>query len=255
MENLSKIIKKIENFAPPELASDWDNSGWQVYLGNNSVNKILLALTCTSDVIEQAIENNCDLIISHHPLIFEKFNKISSENSTSQALIKAIQNNIQIYSAHTNLDSTQGGIADKLAELLNLKNVKNLKKLSEDSQLGRIGELEEEKDLNIFIKELKEIIKINKIKLINPSNKTKIRKIAVVPGSGAGFISKLKDIDVYITGDVKYHDALEVKDFIVIDAGHFETERIILPVLKELLVEFGAEILFADEKSPWEILT
>ena len=254
MTDLNKIIEKIEKFAPPELASDWDNSGWQVYLGNNSVNKILIALTCTLDVLEQAIKNNCNLIISHHPLIFEKINKISTENNAVLPLIKAIQNNIQVYSAHTNLDSCKGGVADKLAVLLGLKNIRFPDQLAEDSRFARVGELEKEKELDIFIKELKEILKTDNIKLINYSNKTKIKKIAIIPGSGASFIPKLKDIDVLITGDVKYHNALEAKDFAVIDAGHCETERIILPVLKELLSEFSAETLIAEETSPWEIL-
>ena len=254
MENLEKIIKKIENFAPPELASDWDNSGWQIYLGNNSVKKVLLALTCTLDVINQAIKNDCDLIISHHPLLFEKVNKLSAENSAFLPVIKAIQHNIQVYSAHTNLDATKGGIADKLAELLSLKNITSLEKDLEDSQLGRIGELQEAKELDLFIKELKEILQISKIKLTNYSNKTKIKKIAVVPGGGASFVPKLKNIDVFITGDVKYHNALESKDFVVIDAGHFETERIILTDLKDILDEFGLEIIIAEENLPWEIL-
>lgn len=254
MIELNKLIDKIEQFAPPKLASDWDNSGWQVYLGNNSVNKVLMALTCTLDIVDQAIENQCDLIISHHPLIFEKVNKISTENSAFLPVIKAIQNNIQVYSAHTNLDSTQGGIADKLAELLCLKNITSLEQITEDSQLGRVGELEKEKDLDIFIKELKAILKIDKIKLTNHSNKSRVKKIVVVPGGGASFIPKIKDIDVLITGDLKYHNALDAKDFIVIDAGHFETERIILPVLKELLAEFCTDVLIAKENPPWEIL-
>lgn len=254
MADLNKIIEKIEKLAPPELASDWDNSGWQVYLGNNSVSKVLLALTCTIDIVEQAIKNRCDLIISHHPLIFEKFNNISTENNAVLPVIKTIQNNIQVYSAHTNLDSCEGGIADKLAELLDLKDIMFLEQIPEDFRLGRVGELEKEKELNIFIKELKEILKIDKIKLIKHSNKTIIKKIAVVPGCGTSFIPKIKDIDVLITGDVKYHNALDAKDFIVLDAGHFETERIILPVLKDLLNEFSIEALIAEENPPWTIL-
>lgn len=254
MCDLTKIIKKIEEFAPLELASSWDNSGWQVYLGNNSVKKILLTLTVTLDVVEQAIENKCDLIISHHPLLFEKFNKISTENNALLPVITAIQNHIQIYSAHTNLDSAKGGIADKLAQLLCLKNIKNLEQIPEDFRLGRIGEFEEEIELDLFIENLKNILKIDKIKLTNPSNKIKIKTIAVVPGGGASFIPKIKDIDVFITGDVRYHNALETKNMIVIDAGHFETEIIILPLLQELLGEFNVEVIFANEKSPWEIL-
>ena len=254
MDNLNKIIEKIEKFAPPELACDWDNSGWQVFLGNKSVNKVLLALTCTPDTVNQAVKNGCDLIISHHPVLFEKFNKISVENNALLPVITAIKHNIQIYSAHTNLDSAPGGIADKLAELLCLNNIEIPKQLSEDSRLARVGEFEEEKDLNLFIKELKEILKIGKIKLINPSGKTKIKKIAVIPGGGASFIPKIKDIDMLITGDIRYHNALEAENIVVIDAGHFETEIIILPVLKELLSEFSVEVILSEEKSPWEII-
>lgn len=252
--NLNEIIKKIENFAPPELACVWDNSGWQVYLGKNSVNKILLALTVTYSVLEQAIKNNCDLIISHHPLIFEKLNKISAENQRDSVLIKAIQNNIHIYSAHTNLDASQGGVADKLAAVLGLQNIRIPENLSEEANLVRIGELEEAKNIDLFINELKEVLKTDKVRLINPLNKTKILKVAVVPGSGASFIAKIEDVDVLVTGDLKYHNALDVENFAVIDAGHLETERIILPFLKEILSEFGVEVLIAEELSPWEFL-
>lgn len=254
MENTSIIIEKIEKFAPPELACDWDNSGWQVYLGNNSVNKILLTITCTLDVVEQAIENGYDLIISHHPFLFDKFNKISSENKAHLPVIKAIQNNIQVYSAHTNLDSAEGGIAEILAELLGLKNIVPIVQFTKEPELGRIGELENEKELDDFIKELKEILKNEKIKLTNFSNKSKIKKIAVIPGCGAGFISELKDIDILITGDVKYHNALDAKDYIIIDAGHWETEKIVLPVLKDILDELNVEVFIAEEKAPWIFL-
>ncbi len=254
MSNLNKIIEKIEEFAPPELACAWDNSGWQVFLGNKSLKKILLALTCTDDVVEQAIKNNCDLIISHHPLILDKFNKISTENKAILPAIKAIKNNIQVYSAHTNLDSADRGIAYKLAEMFGLTNIRFMDEIGEESRLGRIGEFEEEISLDLFVKNLKKILKIDKIKLINGYENKKIRTIGVIPGSGAGLIPQIKDIDLFVTGDVKYHNALDVGNFVVIDAGHFETERIILSVIKELLSQFPVEILIAKENPPWEIL-
>lgn len=254
MADLNLIIEKIEQFAPLELASSWDNSGWQINLGNKTVNRILLALSPTVDVVNQAIENKCDLIISHHPLIFNKLNTFSVEEQTSLALITAIQNKIQVYSAHTNLDSSQGGIADKLAGLFNLKNIVLPDYLQEESKFARIGEFETEKELDIFINEIKEKLNVQKIKLINTSNKSKIKKIMVIPGSGGSFIPKIKDVDVLITGDVKYHDALEAKNIIVIDAGHLETERIILPVIKDFLAEFAIEVFIADEKPLWDFI-
>jgi dinuclear metal center YbgI/SA1388 family protein len=253
MTNMSQIIEMIENFAPPALASSWDNSGWQVNLGNKSVNKILLALTVTEDILNQAINNDCDLIISHHPMLFEKFNCISIENKATLLAIKAIQNNIQVYSAHTNLDSTKGGIADKLAELLGLENIK-IPDYIEDSRFIRIGELKEVKSIEDFANEVKIQLNLSHIKLVNNCKRTLIKKVAVVPGSGASFIPYLKDIDALVTGDIKYHNALEAENFAVIDAGHYETEIIIFPTIKGLLSQIGIEVLIAEEKSVWEII-
>ena len=255
MNKLDNIISKIEKFAPPNLAKDWDNSGWQVYLGNNNnINNVMLALSPTLDVIENAADKNCELLITHHPLIFSKINSLSSLNSGNLAIIKAVQANIQVYSAHTNLDITIGGIADKLAEMFELKNILPFCKTNEEADFGRVGVLEQEESLINVINKVKNILNSDKVKLINPSNIQKIRQIALMPGSGGGFIPTLESIDCYITGDVKYHDALEVKNFAVIDAGHFETEKIILSTLKDLIKEFDIEIFIPKEKPPWEFV-
>ncbi|EKE02735.1 MAG: hypothetical protein ACD_20C00337G0006 [uncultured bacterium] len=254
MAKVNKIIDKIEKFAPLELQSEWDNSGWQVYLGNSDVKKVLLALSPTFDVIEQAIKLGCNLIIAHHPMIFGKINKIKSGNYTGLAIIKAIQNNIQIYSAHTNLDVVQNGVADKLAALLDLNNIRAIEETALNSGFGRVGELEKVENLDEFLGKLKQILNVENLKLINPSNKEKIKRIAVCPGSGGDFIKDLRDIDLYITGDIKYHTALEVDNMVVVDAGHLETERIILSDLKELLDDLDIEIIMAQESSPWQVV-
>lgn len=249
MNNLDEIIKKIENYAPPSLASEWDNSGWQIFLGNNTVNKVLIALTPTLEVINQAIDKKCDLIICHHPLLFEKINKISVNNHLDQVFIKAIQNNIQIYSAHTNLDTTRGGIGDRLAEIFELENIEIIENFI------RVGSLKREELTVNFIKLIKDRLNIEKIKIINPDKKKTVKKVAVCPGSGADLIDKLPyDVDIYITADIKYHQAIEVKNLTVADAGHYETERIILPVIKDLISSPELEVIIADETSPWNIL-
>ena len=120
MAEIQSIIKKIEDFAPPETAEDWDNTGWQINLGIKEVNNVMVCLSVTPQIIEQAINNNCGLIISHHPLIFNGIKKISDENVLNKLIISCIQNNIQVYSAHTNLDCTQGGVNDILCEKLGL---------------------------------------------------------------------------------------------------------------------------------------
>lgn len=254
MAKLDEIINKIENFAPNTLACDWDNVGWQVFLGNETVNRIMLCLSPTVEVVVQAVEQKCDLIIAHHPMMFDKINKINCQSSVSRAVIKAIQNNTQVYSAHTNLDSAKDGIADKLCRMLDIKNTTPIEKINEETGLGRIGELETEISLTEMTEKIKTVLNTDKIRVINPAGKNRVKKVAVCPGSGGDFISKLKDIDLFITGDVRYHTALEVEDLIVIDAGHLETERIILPELTELLKEFDVEILIAEEDSPWQVV-
>lgn len=247
MNNLDVIISKIEEFAPLGLAQEWDNSGWQVYLGNNTINKIMLALSPTIDIIEDSINKGCELLITHHPLIFSGIKSVSSQNSVTMPVIKAIQGNLQIYCAHTNLDVTEGGIADVLVNMLNLENSENLNM----SGIGRKAKLPQPESLDFVINKIKQVLNIEKLRLINPAGIKNIRSIAVLPGSGGSILPDLEGVDLYITGDIKYHDALFVKEFAVIDAGHPETERIILPVLKELLEEFDTDIFIAEDRLPW----
>jgi len=216
MSNLDFIISKLEAFAPPELAEEWDNSGWQVFLGNKNITRIMLALSPTDDVIVSA-NKGCELLITHHPMFYTSLK----------------HRNLQIYAAHTNLDFAPSGIAERLIEMFRP---------------------EKEETLENIVNKVKDILGAKTIKLINPSNIQTVKKIAVMPGSGGSLIPSLKDIDLYITGDVKYHDALEAKNFAVIDAGHFETERIILPVLRDLLKEFDVQVFIAEEKPPWEFV-
>ncbi|MDD3150684.1 MAG: Nif3-like dinuclear metal center hexameric protein [Candidatus Gastranaerophilales bacterium] len=248
METIANIICEIETFAPINLQVDWDNSGWQIKLENNTVNKIMLALSPTIDVIEQAIEQNCGLLICHHPLIFSGINEINASNLQNKIIIKAIQNNLSIYSAHTNLDRTKNGIGDTLAYLLNLQNIQTFE------DFVKIGNLPELMDIDNFINLIKNVLNIKNLRLVNPLNKKTVQKIALCPGSGGSFVNNLKEIDIYLTSDIKYHGAIEVFDFALIDAGHLETEQIILPVLADLLNKFDVETIIAQEKSPFEIV-
>lgn len=240
---LRKVINKIEEFAPLSLASSWDNTGWQVNLGRDFVSKIMLCLTVTSDVLEQAKKNNCDLIISHHPLLFDKYNKINTEIDSIAIAIEAIRNNIQIYSAHTNLDCCSGGVSDTLAKVIGLTSIY----APEENSFIRIGEYKG----SCFFKDVYENLNLDAIRYSNWKRYPK--KVAVVAGSGSSLFSQLKGVDTVVTGDVSFHRALdaEAMDIQVIDIGHFESERVILPVLKDLLRKLDVEVIIADEESPW----
>ena len=138
MIEIKKIINKLESFAPLELAEEWDNSGWQINLGKTKATNVMLCLSLTSDVLKQAIEEKCDLIISHHPLIFSGIKKIQSNDVTHQLIIDCIQNDIQVYSAHTNLDATKGGVNDILCKKLELpaqETFNNFVKISKQNRI------------------------------------------------------------------------------------------------------------------------
>lgn len=218
------IVKKIEDFAPPELAESWDCSGWAVNVKSKyEVFKVMVCLTVTDDIVNQARTQNCDMIISHHPLFFVPLN----------------WRDINIYSAHTNLDKTGGGTTDTLISTLGLK-------ITETSDFLRYS------DTNISIEEfLKLLSKVSpNLRYVNNKNISYIKRIAFCAGSGSEFIQEAYEngADALVTGDLKFHTALE-SPIAVFDIGHFESEILILDVIKNLLS--CVEIIFAKEKSPF----
>ena len=221
--NKYEIVQKIEKFAPLETQEKWDCSGWGVNAEQVNVKKILFALTVTDDIVKQARQNNCDMIISHHPLFF----------------VPLEWSDINIYSAHTNLDIAEGGTTDTLIQKLGFKK-------SENQGFVRIVILNKP----ISLDELKnKLLTISpKLRYINNLNKKDIRSIAFCAGSGSEFINRT-DTDAFVTGDLKFHTALDSKQ-IVFDIGHFESE-IFAPELLKKITQVGERGIIADEKSPF----
>jgi dinuclear metal center YbgI/SA1388 family protein len=119
---VKEIIKIIEDFAPLSYQESYDNSGLIIGNPNNEVAEILICLDCVESVLDEAIENNCNLIIAHHPIIFSGLKKLNGSTYTERVIIKAIKNNIAIYAVHTNLDNSHNGVSYKIADKLGLKN-------------------------------------------------------------------------------------------------------------------------------------
>lgn len=224
--NKNDIIKRIEAFAPPELAEDWDCSGWIVENGTDDIKKVMLALTVDENILNQAKANNCDLIISHHPMFFVPF-----EFKT-----------VQIYCAHTNLDATSGGTTDELTKILGYDQNKKV------GIFTRLVTLETPVTIEDFLHNLKKISK--NLRLINNRPKTHVRKIGFCAGSGSEFLSEIEEAgaDIFVTGDVKFHTAFESK-IAIVDIGHFESEKPVLQVIKNLLNK-EVEVVEANEQSP-----
>ena len=245
MARTSEIIKILEDYAPPELAESWDNSGWQVFFGNDNTTKVLICLSVTDEVINQAVELGCNLIVSHHPVIFKPIKVIKDSK-----LIKAVQRGIQIYSLHTNCDKTNNGTSDLIAQKLNLKKTAVL------NDFVRVGLAPHEMGLGELISYVKLAFNVERVKLVNNANKTRIKTIAVCAGAGADFIQEVEkyNIDAYITSEVKYHDALDSRRAAVLDIGHFESEKPFVEEIKYLLESSKKriEVVVAKEKTAWE---
>lgn len=242
MYEVQEIINLIENVAPPETAAKWDNSGWQINLSKKNCNKIMTALTVTYDVVKQASDEGCDLIIAHHPLIFEPLKKIED-----LAIITAIQNGIQIYSAHTNLDITKGGTTDTLVEKCGFGEAPVIEEFINGKTLS------EEINLDFLQDDIKKRLKLDTLKVINLCDKKTVKSVAFCAGAGGSEIPRVNDFgfDLFITGEVKFHEAFEAKDTVVFEVGHYNSEKYVGEIFKRILGK-KFEILEANEKRPYD---
>ncbi|MCH3964669.1 MAG: Nif3-like dinuclear metal center hexameric protein [Clostridium sp.] len=224
----------MEQYAPSRLKEDYDNVGLMIGNMKNEVKSVLVSLDCTLEVIEEAKNNGCNLIFTHHPLLFSKPKSITTDTLTGLKIIKLIKNDINVYSSHTNLDSTFGGLNDIIMQMLNFKNSSIIEHCCIDrdyftshSGIGRFSELESSITLAELCVQVKEKLQIKHLRYVGDDNKI-IKKVAVINGSGKDYFYKAKMLgaDCIITGDTTYHYVSDFNEegIAVIDAGHFGTE-------------------------------
>jgi len=234
MKKVKDIIKEIEKFAPKYLKEDFDNVGLMVGDKEKEVKKILLALDCTLEVIEEAEENNVDLIITHHPLIFRKPSSITTETLIGKKIIELIKNDISLYSSHTNLDSAENGLNETIINLLGYEKgeIIEVNKNARDNKregLGRVITLEKEMLLDDLVLSVKEKLNIPGVKVVKA--KETVSKLAIINGSGQDFFQRAESMgaDCIITGDTTYHYASDYKEMgiSIIDTGHFASEWLV----------------------------
>lgn len=222
---LEDFISMMERIAPPDLALSYDNVGLLIGTEKPCIERVLVALDCTSAVAEEAVRLNCDLVLTHHPLFFEPVRRILPGDPKTVAAYRMIQNGIGLYAAHTNLDAVDGGVNDALCELLALGSVE---KLLPDG-LGRIG-IRDEIPLGSFARGIEIALDVS-VRVVGDPMRL-IRRVAVIGGAGGGdAMAALKaGADVLVTGEVKHHEALAAHEMgiALIQAGHYETERIVL---------------------------
>ena len=182
---IKDVISALECFAPLPLQEDWDNAGLQVGLTEAEVSGALLCLDVTEQVVDEAISKGCNLIVSHHPLIFRKLRQIAGKDGVQRCVIKAIKNDIAIVSMHTNLDSAEGGVNHMMAEQLHLENVRFLAPQIKDGTecgIGVIGELKAPMPAEAFISLVKETFHCGCV-ITNPLLTRDINKVVCAGGS------------------------------------------------------------------------
>ena len=237
-----EIAKIIDSWMPTSIAEDFDNVGLIIGDPESNITSILVTLDTTEDVVEEAINKGCNLIVSYHPIIFNGLKQITNDNYVQKSVIKAVKNNISVYAIHTSLDNHPKGISYLLSDLIGLKNISVLvpkkEKLDEMTiGMGSIGELEKPLDEISFFDFLKNKLDLKYLRHSIRLNR-KIKKVSVVVGSGSFAIkdSIKSNVDAFITSDFKYHNFFESDNkAILIDIGHYESEKHIKLIIKEFL--------------------
>ncbi len=226
MYDVEDIESLMVRWAPENLCSEGDNVGLLVGRKNAEVNGILVAFEVTSDIIDEAISTGSNLIVCHHPLIFyPSLKRITDADYVENLVLRLIENHIALYAAHTNLDWADEGVTRTLAEKLGIDIIDSLK-----GNEGVYGDIAPE-PLSSFAEKVKDTLQCPHLKFVGTPDKI-ISRVGVVSGSGGDYIKSAIDTgcDAFVSADFKYHQAHMAyeNDLAIIDAGHFETENIIV---------------------------
>ncbi len=221
MVKVKDIIAEVEKIAPPELAEEWDNSGLQIGDAEKEVNRLLVTVDITKDIVAKAVAGEYDMILSHHPLIFKGVKSIAAGDVLSDKIIKLIKNDIAVYSAHTSYDSAETNVSDYLGRCLDLENIE------EFGGMARFGFPAEDRTAGELFERLCGLLPEGP-KAFHGDKDREIETVVVCGGAGAFLIPDViaAGADLFITGDLKHHEILDALEagLCLIDAGHYATE-------------------------------
>lgn len=242
MPTVKDIAVAIENSAPLHLQEHYDNSGLQIGSFSSEVEGVLVCLTVTEDIVSEAVRRGCNLIVSHHPLLFRGLKRIGDGSVTERIAVAAIRAGISVYSAHTNLDSATHGINADIAHALGITGMRPLAPTTEgaDTGLGAIGEMRQPVPALEFLRMLKQKFGVKALRYSSATPKIVIRRVALCGGSGASFIRRALECgaDAYVSGDIGYHDFDSYgPEILLADIGHFESELCARKLLRSIIEE------------------
>jgi len=231
---IGQITEALEIWAPLSFQEDYDNCGLLVGSPNTICTGVLCSLDCTEAVIDEAVEKGCNLIVSHHPIIFKGIKQFDENSYVARTVLKAIQHNIALYAIHTNLDNIVNGVNDTISDRLSLENRQILApkpglmdKNGQPVGSGLKGTLPKEMEEAYFLDWMKKTFNLSVIKH-TPLIGKRLKTIALCGGSGSFLTQTAKEqnIDCFITSDLKYHDFFEADGkLLLVDIGHGESEQ------------------------------
>ena len=248
MARVSEIVSYFTALVPPEMKMDFDNVGLLVGTNETEVTKALVALDITDEVIREAIDEHAQIILSHHPLYFE-LKQVNDDTLIGRKIVRLLQHNISAFCQHTNLDSVPGGVNDALAAKLGVSvegwlDGPHFTRDGREYGMGRFGELAAPVCFSDYLAQVKSSLNGNGLRFWDAGRT--VRKVALCGGSGGEFVETavLEGCDTLVTADVKYHQFLEAKErgLNLIDADHFCSENVVVPVLADMLKKGFPEI-------------
>ena len=260
------IMEELDRLAPSSYACDWDNPGLLAGRTDKEVNKILVAVDVNTEVVEQAIREGVDMVVTHHPLVFRALKKINDQNFISRRIVKLIQADISYFAMHTNFDCAPGCMADLAAERIGLLDGQPLEVMGEADGtpigIGKVGTLKKKMTVGELALMVKQVFGLPHVVVYGMEQMTEsVSRVAISPGAGGSMIEHglAAGAEVIITGDIGHHDGQDAVEnhMAVIDAGHYGLEHIFIPFIKEYLEgKFGADvtILEAEAAFPTQVI-
>lgn len=242
MATVNDIYAFLNDLAPVRYQMDFDNAGFLVGDGSAAVEHVLLALDITNEVIAEAAALHAQLIVSHHPLIFTPLRRAVADDLTGRKVLALARNGIAAVCMHTNLDIAEGGVNDALMAALGAEVTGGLEPSGTDADggaltCGRVGRLPESMALSDFLPYVADRLRANGLRYVGGGRP--VQKLAVCGGSGGSMLDLAAQMgcDTFVTADVKYDRFLAAKELGInlIDADHFCTENVIIPILCEKL--------------------
>lgn len=217
------VARVIEDFAPLAIQEGWDNSGLCIGSPDAPVTSVLLGLDCTPELVDEAVECGADMIVTHHPLIFSGLKKITPEDQVGEAVIKAVRAGISIYAAHTSADKVLAGVSGAMAARLGLQDVAVLDEDGEGTGLGVVGNLPEPLTAAEAVALVKERFGLRSMRTSRPVGGM-ISRVAMCGGSGGSLIGAAcrSGAQLYVSGDISYHNFFTPEGFMIMDIGHYE---------------------------------